>query len=75
MRNYLKSKKKRYRNPANVGVINIKNSKDKSIKTKKSGRLGKNCKNFNAEKQSCLLTGVFCKSDFCPYYAKKEEKQ
>lgn len=59
-------------------ILFVKNSKSKSYKHKKKGRLGKNCIYFNEEKKTCknMLNfksyNIFCKSNGCPYYKEKE---
>lgn len=54
-----------------TGIIFVKNSKNKSYKVRKRGRLGKNCVHYNHEKLSCKLSGIFCKSDGCNSYESK----
>lgn len=58
-----------------VNVLHIKNSKSKAYKHKKKGRIGKNCKYYNDEKHTCILSyKSFCKSDNCNCYEEKEHK-
>ncbi len=58
-----------------VNVLHIKNSKSKAYKHKKQGRIGKNCKYYNDEKCTCILSyKSFCKSDNCNCYKEKEHK-
>ena len=63
-----------------ANVLHIKNSKSKSYKHKKQGRLGKDCIYYNKEKQTCnnkssLTYNAFCKSDNCKYYKEKKVKK
>lgn len=65
---------------ASKSILHVKNSKSKSYKHKKQGRLGKDCIYYNKEKQTCnnrmnLMYNIFCKSDNCKYYKKKKSKK
>lgn len=65
---------------ASKSILHVKNSKSKSYKHKKQGRLGKDCIYYNKEKQTCnnrmnLMYNIFCKSDNCKYYKKKKSEK
>ena len=53
-------------------VLHIKNSSCRFYKTKKTGRIGKNCVHYNDEKKTCNLKSMWCTdSSNCVFYKKK----
>ena len=68
-------KRKRYK-MRNIGLLYIKNSKDKSNKHVKRGRKGKDCIYFNNEKLTCNNKwhhryNTFCISNDCSSFKHK----
>lgn len=49
-------------------IAHIKNSKNRFHKTKKRGRIGKDCIYFNNEKLICNNTNNFCNSKNCIHF-------
>ena len=68
-------KRKRYKK-RNIGLLYVKNSKDKYNKHVKRGRKGKDCVYFNNEKLTCSSKwhhryNTFCISDDCSSFKHK----